>query len=139
MASGVRVSMSRAPMRWSRVCAGDQGAGAVPVFDAVALADVGGQFLVAAEVVADGHPQPAASADDDALQQGGAFAGRPGGAVAAVRGGVGRQLGDVGLVLVQGDVSGVGAGDEGGPLVAGQLTVRSSSRRAGPAGWSGRR
>src|SRR6266567_4159028 len=100
---------------------GNQGAGAAPVFDAVAVAGVGGQFLAAAGVVADGHPQPAAAADDDALQEGGAFAGWPGGAVAAVRGGVGRQPGDVGLVLVQGDVSGVGAGDEGGPLVAGKL------------------
>ena len=72
-------------------------------------------------MVADGHPQPAAAADDDALQQGGAFAGRPGGAVAAVRGGVGRELGDVGVVLVQGDVSGVGAGDERDPFLAGQL------------------
>ena len=121
MASGVRVSMSSCADALVEGVPGNQGAGAAPVFDAVAVAGVGGQFLVAAEVVADGHPQPAASADDDALQQRGAFAGRPGGAVAAVRGGVGRQLGDVGLVLVQGDVSGVGAGDEGGPLVAGQL------------------
>ena len=118
---------------------GDQGAGAAPVFDAVAVAGVGGQFLVAAGVVADGHPQPAAAADDDALQQRGAFAGRPGGAVAAVRGGVGRQLGDVGLVLVQGDVSGVGAGDEGGPLVAGQLPGGVLPAGQDPAGWSGRR
>src|SRR6266566_2571814 len=44
---------------------GNQGAGAAPVFDAVAVAGVGGQFLVAAGVVADGHPQPAAAADDD--------------------------------------------------------------------------
>ena len=121
MASGVRVSMSSGADALVEGVPGNQGAGAVPVFDAVAVAGVGGQFLVAAEVVADGHPQPAASADDDALQQRGSFAGRPGGAVASVRGGVGRQLGDVGLVLVQGDVSGVGAGDEGGPLVAGQL------------------
>ena len=99
---------------------GNQGAGAAPVFDAVAVAGVGGQFLVAAGVVADGHPQPAAAADDDALQQRGAFAGRPGGAVASVRGGVGCQAGEVGVVLVQGDVSGVGAGDEGDPLLPGQ-------------------
>ena len=99
---------------------GNQGAGAAPVFDAVAVAGVGGQFLAAAGVVADGHPQPAAAADDDALQQRGAFAGRPGGAVAAVGGGVGCQAGEVGVVLVQGDVSGVGAGDEGDPLLPGQ-------------------
>ena len=101
--------------------AGDGGADRAGVLDAVALAEVGGQVFPAAGVVADGHPPAAAAADDDALQQGGAFAGRPGGPVAAVRGGVGREPGDVGLVLVQGDVSGVGAGDEGDPLLAGQL------------------
>ena len=99
--------------------AGDGGADRAGVVDAVALAEVGGQVFPAAGVVADGHPPAAAAADDDALQQGGAFAGRPGGAVAAVRGGVGRQPGDVGLPLVHGDVSGVGAGDEGDPFLAG--------------------
>ena len=88
--------------------------------DAVALAHVGGCLLAAAGVVADGHPPAAAAADDDALQQRGAFAGGPGGAVGAVRGGVGGQPGEVGLVLVQGDVSGVGAGDERDPFLAGQ-------------------
>ena len=100
--------------------AGDRGAGGPPVFDAVALAHVGGDLLVAAVVVADGHPQPAPAADDDALQQRGAFAGWPAAAVTAVGGGVGRQAGKVGVVLLQGDVSGVGAGDEGDPLLAGQ-------------------
>ena len=88
-------------------------------------------------MVADGHPVAAAAADDDALQQGGAFAGRPGGAVAAVRGGVGREPGGVGLVLVQGDVAGVGAGDEGGPLLAGQVPgagfAAGQERVSGPA------
>ena len=74
--------------------AGDRGADAAGVLDAVALAEVGGQVFPAAGVVADGHPVAAAAADDDALQQGGAFAGRPGGAVAAVRGGVGREPGE---------------------------------------------
>jgi hypothetical protein len=126
--------------------AGDGGADAPGVGDAVALADVGGQVFPAAGVVADGHPPAAAAADDDALQQGGALAGRPGGAVAAVRGGVGREPGGVGLPLVQGDVSGVGAGDEGDPLVAGHgdagpfpagqqlLTAAAVGERSGVAG-----
>src|SRR6266702_3414936 len=75
--------------------AGDGGADRAGVVDAVALAEVGGQVFPAAGVVADGHPPAAAAAGDDALQQGGSFAGRPGGAVAAVRGGVGREPGDV--------------------------------------------
>jgi hypothetical protein len=54
------------------------------------------------------------------LQQRAALAGRTGGAVAAVGGGVGGQPGGVRLVLVHGDVSGVGAGDEGDPLLPGQ-------------------
>ncbi len=100
---------------------GDDGAEWAGVLDAVTLAGVGRHLPAAAGVVADGHPPAAAAADDDALQQGGAFAGRPGGPVAAVRGGVGRELGGVGFPLVQGDVSGVSAGDERGPLLAGQL------------------
>ena len=100
--------------------AGDGGADWPGVLDAVALAQVGGPVGAAAAVVADGHPGAAGAADDDALAEGGAFAWRPGGAVAAVGGGVGGQLGDVGVVLVHGDVAGVGAGDEGDPLAAGQ-------------------
>ena len=126
--------------------AGDGLADPAGVFDAVALAHVGGDLLVAALVVADGHALPAGPADDDALQQRGAFAGRPGGAVPAVRGGVGGQPGAVGVVLVQGDVSGVGAGDEGDPFLprqdgAGQLpagkrdvAVPAEGERAGVAG-----
>jgi hypothetical protein len=113
--------MSSWPMAGRGSLAGDGGAGGAAVLDAVALAHVGGNLLVAAVVVADGHPVAAAAADDEALQQGGAFPGRAGGAVAAAGGSVGREPGGVGLVLVQGDVSGAGAGDEGGPLVAGEL------------------
>ena len=71
-------------------------------------------------VVADGHALPAGPADDDALQERGSFAGRACGPVTAVRGGAGGQAGAVGVVLIQGDVSGVGAGDEGDPFLAGQ-------------------
>ena len=99
--------------------AADRGADRPGVVDPVALAEVGGQVLAGALVVAHGHPPPAATADDDPLQQGGAFAGRAGGAVEAVRGGVGGQAGAVDVVLVQGDVSGVDVGDEGDPLFAG--------------------
>ena len=76
--------------------------------------------MAAALVVADGHAQPACPADDDALQQRGSLTGRPGGPVPAVRGGVGGQPCAVGVVLVQGDVSGVRSGDEGDPFLAGQ-------------------
>ena len=97
-------------------------------------------------MVADGHALPAGPADDDALQQRGAFAGRSGGPVPAVRGGVGCQPGAVGVVLVQGDVSGVDAGDEGDPFLAGQhgagqlpagqfdVAVPAEGERAGVAG-----
>src|SRR6266702_6500287 len=68
--------------------AGDGLADPAGVGDAVTLAHIGGDLLVAALVVADGHALPAGPADDDALQQRGAFAGRPGGPVPAVRGGV---------------------------------------------------
>lgn len=61
--------------------AGDGLADPADVLDAVTLASVGGDLLVAALVVADGHALPAGSADDAALQQRGSFAGRPGGAV----------------------------------------------------------
>ena len=127
--------------------AGDGGADRAGVVDAVALAEVGGQVFPAAGVVADGHPAAAAAADDDALQEGGAFAGRSGGAVAAVGGGVGCEPGGVGFPLVQGDVSGVGAGDEGDPFLAGHcdaaapfpagprlLAVPAVGERAGVAG-----
>ena len=50
-----------------------------------------GHLRAAALVIADGHPLPAASADREALQQRGAFAGGAGGAVGAVRLGVVRR------------------------------------------------
>jgi hypothetical protein len=109
--------------------AGNGGADPAPVFDAVALAEVGGQLPAAALVVADGHAVAAAAAGDDALQQRRAFAGGAGGAVAAVRGGVGGRDGDVAVVLIQGDVTGVGAGDEGEPFPAGVARCGIASRR----------
>src|ERR1019366_6950248 len=89
---------------------------------------------------------PAGPADDDALQQRGAFAGRPGGPVAAVRGGAGGEAGADGVALGPGGVSGVGAGVEGDPGLAGQggagqlpagqldVAVPAEGERAGVAG-----
>src|SRR5450755_4096794 len=97
-------------------------------------------------VVADSHALPAGPADDDALQERGSFTGRPGGPVCAVRGGAGGQAGAVVVVLLHGDVSGVGAGDEGDPFIAGQhgagqfpagkldVAVPPEGERAGIAG-----
>ena len=119
--------------------AGDGLADPVGMFDAVALAYVGGDLLVAALVVADGHALPAGPADDDALEQRGAFAGRSGGPVPAVRGGVGGQLRAVGVVLVQGDVSGMSGGNEGDPFLprqqgAGQLPAGKGDVAMPPEG-----
>jgi hypothetical protein len=63
------------------------------------------------------------------LQQGGSFAGRAGFAVGAVRGGAFGQPGLVGVEGGEGDVAGVGVGDERDPLLAWQqgdvfLTLR---------------
>ena len=71
MVSGVRVSMSSMLMRWSRLWPGIVVQIRCPSANADALADVGGQILVAALVVVDGHAPAAAAADadDDALQQ----------------------------------------------------------------------
>jgi hypothetical protein len=77
-------------------------------------------FGAAAGVVADGHPPPAPAADRQPLQQGSAFAGWAGGPFGATGGGVAQQGLLVGLVLFPGDVSGVGAREQRGPLVAGQ-------------------
>jgi hypothetical protein len=54
------------------------------VLDPGALADVVGLLAAAQGVVADGHPLPAATAHDDALEQRGSFARRAGLAVGAV-------------------------------------------------------
>ncbi len=94
-----------------------------PVVDAVALADVGGCLLAAAGVVADGHPPAAAAADDDALQQGGSFAGGPAARSRPCAAALAVSRGDVGLVLVQGDVAGVGAGDERDPFARGAAVM----------------
>ena len=80
--------------------AAGHGLAALPaVLDAAIHALVVGDFDAAAGVVAHGHPPPAAPADGQALQQRGPFAGGAGGAVLAVRGGVGQQQFLVGLVL----------------------------------------
>ena len=71
----------------------------------------------AAVVVGDGHPPAAPAADGQALQQRGAFPGRAGSPVRAAGGGVAEQDLLVGLVGLPADVSGVGAGDQRGPLV----------------------
>ena len=97
MVSGVTISMSSMPMRWSRLWPGIVVQIRCPLANADALADVGGQVLVAALVVADGHAPAAAAADDDALQQCRSFPGRSGDAVTAVGGGVGGQAVAVGV------------------------------------------
>ena len=96
--------------------------------DAVVLAHVvGHDRAVVAGVVPDGHAAAAGAADDEALQQGGAFAWRAGFAVLAAGGGVGGQHLLVGLVLRPGDVAGVVIYDQHGPVVdrLGQLVVVS--------------
>jgi hypothetical protein len=97
--------------------AGDGLAARPGVVDALAHALVVRDLGAAAGVVADRHPPPALSADGQALQQRGAFPGRAGGPVGAAGGGVAEQDLLVSLVLFPGDVSGVGAGDQRGPLV----------------------
>lgn len=82
------------------------------------LADVVGEFSAVALVVADGHPLPAAAADDQALQQGGFLAGRAALAVGAVGGSAFGQTGLAGVELRQSDVAGVSAGQEGDPVHA---------------------
>jgi len=101
----------------------DDGAGHVladrgGVLDAVVLADVAGHGrAVVPAVVAHGHAAAAPAADDQALEQGGAFPGRAGLAVVAVRGGVGGQCLLVDLVLRPGQVAGMVVVDHDGPLV----------------------
>ena len=71
--------------------AGDGQAAAAAGLDRFADALVVGHVDAAAVVIADGHAPPAAAADGEALQQRGAFAGGAGGAVGAVRVGVGGE------------------------------------------------
>jgi hypothetical protein len=99
--------------------AGDGLADRFPVLDAVGLADVLGH-LAFAHVVAHGHPAAVLAADDQSLEQGGAFAGWAGAAVVAVGGGVGGQADLVGLELFPADVAGMGVGDQHRPLLARQ-------------------
>ena len=70
-------------------------------------------------MVAHGHATAAPAADDQTLEQGGAFTGRAGLAVVAVRGGVGGQGLLVGLVLRPGQVAGMVVVDQHGPLAGG--------------------
>jgi hypothetical protein len=116
----VSATSSASGVRVSRIAGGDLGvdAGAGYVLaDRDTLADAGGLAevvghggAVGAGVIPHAHPASACAAHEKALQQGWAFAGRPGFAVGAVGGGVGGQDREVGLVLLEGDVSGVGLG-----------------------------
>ena len=89
--------------------------------------------------VAHGHPFPAPAADDDPLQQGGPLPGWSASAVAAVGGGIGGQPGAVGVELVEGDVAGVGVGDERDPLLAAARGRTTISRWAACDGGGGHR
>src|SRR5665647_2260040 len=77
------------------------------------------QGAVPASVVAHGHPLAAFAAEDQALEQGGAFPCWAGFAVLAVGGGVADQGGLVGLELFPADVAGVSTRDQGGPVLPG--------------------
>ena len=89
--------------------------------DDQALPDTGLDRLAGALVVGDqgaatlvilhGHPLPATSADGESLQQGGALAGGPGGAVSAVRSSVGGEQPLVDLELLPGEIAVVRFGD----------------------------
>ena len=89
--------------------------------DRLVLAEILGDGRPAAVVVSDGHALATACADDEALQQRGSFARRAGASLATARLGVGEQQSLVGLELGEADVSGVGVGDQRGPLIAGEL------------------
>ena len=98
------------------------------IADAVVLAHVvGHDRSVVPGVVPHGHAPAADAADDEALQQGGAFAWRAGFAVLAPGGCVGGQHLLVGLVLRPGDVAGMVFDDQHGPVVGqfGQRVVVS--------------
>jgi hypothetical protein len=97
------------------------------------VAEVRGERLAAAVVIADGHPLTAASADGEALQERGAFARRAGAALGTARLRVGEQPGLVCLELGEADVSGVGVGDQRGPLIAGRRSRGVGMRRRVPS------
>jgi len=103
--------------------AGDGLAALRTVLDAAVHALVVGDFDAAAGVVAHRHPASTAPADGQALQQRGALAGGPGGAVGAVRGGVAQQQPLVGFVLIPADIAGVGVADQRDPFLAGHQLV----------------
>jgi L-aminopeptidase/D-esterase-like protein len=110
------------------------GLAALPaVLDAAIHALVVGDLHTAAGVVAHRHAPSAAPADGQALQQRGALAGGTGGAVLAVRGGVGQQQFRVGFVLVPAQVAGVGVGDQRRIRRGGRLwsAVDDSEQRSG--------
>jgi hypothetical protein len=134
MAAGVREARIRsltAESMMSPVRCWQIGCGA----DAVVLADVAGYLGAVAGVVADGHPPAAPAADDQALQQRGAFAGRAGRAVVAAGGGVGGEDGQVGLVLGPGEVPGVVVFDQDRPFGDGlDVGVVVSVQAGGVAG-----
>ena len=72
-------------------------------------------------MIADGHSSSAATADGQALQQSGAFAGWAAFVLSSVGGGVQSQGLLVGLEGFPVDVAGVGVMDEDGPLLSGEL------------------
>ena len=87
--------------------------------------------MAAALVIAHGHPFPAATADDQSLQQGGAF--RAGPAARRRRGlGVLGEGAEVLLELLPGDVAGMGVRDQHDPLLTGHVW-RVTVRRSRPA------
>ena len=114
--------------------AGDGLAARAAALDRFADALVVGDVDAAPVVVAHGHAPPAAPADHHALEQGGTFAGRAGGAVVAVGGGVGGEQSLVGFEGVPGDVAGMGVVDERHPLVAGDFLEGAPA--VGGAGFS---
>ena len=84
------------------------------------LAEIFGSEGVAAAMVADAHAHATATADDQALQQGGPFARRSMAAIDPEGVGVGAQALEDLLVLGPGDVAGVGVVQEDQPLITRQ-------------------
>ena len=103
------------------------------VADPFGLADILGHLAAGSGVVAHRHAGAADPADDQALQQRGSFAGWAGAAVGATGGGQLGQAGLVGLKRLEGEVAGVGVGDQHRPLLAGQYA--NGGLAAGPMRW----